>query len=190
MSEVSQPTNEARNEQLRWLLYREFLLEPELYAEAGLHDLPRQLAARVGCAAAEALERVAQCSAPEPISLGELTQWLTIRDMQLTSRTAAAVAEELKQPTASYDQCIRMALCYAVAGMHAHVYSALRAAGAKRDDWARHHFVYGLMNGLSGDAERALWELEMALQREPYEDGRARIRQAIAILQRDAKAAE
>jgi hypothetical protein len=93
------------------------------------------------------------------------------------------VAEDLKHADVSYDQCIRAALCYGVAGMEAHVFSALRAASSKRDDWARHHFLYGLMHALGNNRERALWELEMALEREPYEDGRARIREAIEMLE-------
>lgn len=170
------------SEALKRLLYGEFLLEPELYLDAGLDDLPQRLGALVGCPPDEAIERVSHQPGLDQVDLTALSSLLSIRDMALTGRTAASVAEQLKQPDVSYDQCIRTALCYAVAGMEAHVFSALRAAGAKRDDWARHHFIYGLMNAIANDTERALWELEMALQREPYEDGRARILAAIALL--------
>jgi len=175
----------ARREQLQRLVYREFLLEPELYIEAGLEDLPRRVGELLGCSSAEALERLTQQPNLEELTVEQLGRVLAIRDMRLVSRTAAAVAADLKEPGVSYDACVRTALCYAVAGMEAHVFSALRAAGAKRDDWARHHFIYGLMHAVSDNRERALWELEMALQREPYEEGRARIHMAISLLQQE-----
>lgn len=175
----------TRTDRLLRLLYREFLLEPELYLEAGLDTLPERLGQLIGCPAAEALVRAVERERLEALDVGRLRELLAIRDMTLIGRTAAAVAEALKQDDVSYEQCVRAALCYALAEMEAHVFSALRAAGSKRDDWAKHHFIYGLMHGLGDNRERALWELDMALAREPYEDGRLRIRDAIAALRRD-----
>jgi len=172
---------EATVELLRRALYREFLMEPGLYLEAGLEDLPRRLAARLQCSEQEAIPQLLSSPDLEPLSGDELKQLLSIRDMTF-SRTAAAVASELAPSSCTYDRCIRMALCYAVLGRFGHVFSALRAAGAKDDSFARHHHLYGLVLALQGNAERANWELGKALANEPFEDGRARIRGDQALI--------
>lgn len=172
----------SKSQRFERMVYREFLLEPHLYLDEGLHRLPQQLADLLGCAPREALDRLTQSPDLEGVSIEQLRQLLKLDDAGLLSSTPESVAQQLQGPEASYDQCIRAALCYAVAKMEAHLFEALRAAAEKRDDWARHHFVYGLFHALDGNDERALWELEMALAREPYEDGRARIRDAIDLV--------
>jgi hypothetical protein len=134
------------------------------------------------CPASEALTRLTSTTLLEGVTLDQLRETMTIRDMAIVSRTAAALAAELKEPAVSYNDCCRSALCYAVIGSHGHVFSALRAAASKHDDWARHHYLYGLILGIGGNGERARWELGMALQFEPYEEGRVRIRAALDIL--------
>ena len=61
--------------------------------------------------------------------------------------------------------------------------AGLNRGPGKDDSWARHHYLYGLVLGIEGNRERALWELDMALRREPYEDARIRIRQVISLLE-------
>ncbi len=168
-------------EQLQRMIYREFLVEPGLYQEAGLDELPARLASLLRCAEGEALARLTASPRLEALPLGELQGLLAIRDMALVSRTAAAVAAELKEPEVSYDRCCRVALCYAVIGSVGHAFSALRAAAGKHDGWARHHFLYGLLLGAE-NADRARWELGLALAAEPYEEGRAHIQAALAAL--------
>ena len=175
---ASYPTTEK----LQRVIYREFLLEPGLHAEVGLEQLPARLAAPLRCPADEALSRLTSTALLEGLSLEQLRETLTIRDMAIVSRTAAGLAAELKEPAISYVECCRAALCYAVIGSHGHVFSALRAAASKHDDWARHHYLYGLILGVGGNTERACWELGIALQFEPYEEGRIRIRWALDIL--------
>jgi hypothetical protein len=169
-------------EKLQRVIYREFLLEPGLHAEAGLEQLPARLGALMRCPADEALSRLTSTPLLEGVTVEQLREVMTIRDMAIVSRTAAALAAELKEPIVGYVDCCRSALCYAVIGSHGHVFSALRAAASKHDDWARHHYLYGLILGLGGSGERARWELGMALQLEPYEEGRVRIRWALDIL--------
>lgn len=169
-------------EKLQRVTYREFLLEPGLHVEVGLEQLPTRLAALMRCPADEALSRLTSTPLLEGVTVEQLRGVMTIRDMAIVSRTAAALAAELKEPAVSYVDCCRAALCYAVIGSHGHVFSALRAAASKHDDWARHHYLYGLILGLGGNGERARWELGMALQFEPYEEGRVRIRWAFDIL--------
>lgn len=174
--------NKTQSEQMQRALYREFLLEPELFLDVGLLDLPDQLAEALSCAPADAVDQVTN-----QLDLGDLTLqqlrglFLPIDPgvRETTTRTATA---QLSDPAVSYDQCIRRALCFASGEMYEQAFAALRAAGALRDDWARHHFIYGLIHGIREENERALWELETALQREPYEEGRQRIQAAIDLV--------
>lgn len=170
-------------EKLQRLIYREFLLEEGLLTEVGLEEVPGRLASLLGCAADEAVARLLSSTWLEPLELADLQALLVIRDMTLVSRTAAAVAAELKGEGVDYKDCCRMALCYAVIGRNGHAFSALRAAAAKNDEWARHHYLYGLILGVEGNEERACWELNMALRSEPYEEGRIRIRRALDLLE-------
>lgn len=181
---LQQPPS-SKSQRFERMVYREFLLEPHLYLDAGLNLLANQLGKLLDCAAKEALDRLTQSPDLKGVSIDQLRELLTLDDTGLVSSTPESVAQQLQGPEASYDQCIRSALCYAVAKMKAHLFEALRAAAEKRDDWARHHFVYGLFHALDGNDERALWELEMALAREPYEEGRARIRAAIDLVNQD-----
>jgi len=169
-------------DKLQRAIYREFLLEPELLNEVGLESLPATLASLLGCAEGEAMGQLTASPLLEALGLDQLKSLMIIRDMSLVSRTAAALSADLKRPEITYDDCCRMALCYAVIGSQGHVYGALRAAAAKNDRWARHHYLYGLILGLQGDLERGRWELGIALQSEPYEEGRNRVRFALDIL--------
>ncbi len=169
-------------EKLQRIIYREFLLEAGLYLEVGLESLPAQLASALACSAESAIARLLESPLLEALTLAQLRPLFAIRDMGLVSRTAAALSAELKAPSVSYDECCRAALSYAVIGSQGHVFSALRAAASKNDAFARHHYLYGLMLALGDSAERARWELGMALQAEPYEQGRARIRWVLDIL--------
>jgi hypothetical protein len=169
-------------EKLQRVIFREFLLEPDLLEEVGLDALPDTVASLLGCSEDEAVGRLTEHPLLDSLSLDQLRTLMVIRDMSLVSRTAAALSAELKQREVSYDYCCRVALSYAVIGSHGHVFSALRAAAAKNDQFARHHYLYGLILGLQGDIDRARWELGMALQHEPYEEGRTRIRLAMDIL--------
>jgi len=170
-------------ELLQRMLYREFLLEAGLASEVGLEQLSTRLAPLLQTDEAQAIARLTASPVLQALPLVQLQELLAIRDMALVSRTAAAMAAELKDPSVSYDRCCRVALCYGVIGSHGHVFTALRAAAGKNDSWARHHYLYGLILGLSGDPERARWELDMALHAEPYDEGRARIQLAIDILE-------
>ena len=169
-------------DKLQKVVYREFLLEPNLLAEVGLEGLPATLASLLSCPEEEAVARLVESPLLEPLGLDQLKSLMIIRDMTLVSRTAAALSAELKRDGVSYDHCCRMALCYAVIGSQGHAFGALRAAASKNDGWARHHYLYGLMLGLEGNVDRARWEMGMALQYEPYEEGRARIRAAMDLL--------
>ena len=178
--------NDPIADRLQRVLYREFLLEPGLLEEVGLDRLPATLASLLGCAEQEAIGNLTASLLLEAVSLDQLRTLMIIRDMSLVSRTAAALSAELKQDKISYDHCCRVALCYAVIGSEGHVFSALRAAAAKNDRFARHHYIYGLMLGMQGDVERGSWELDMSLQYEPYEEGRGRIRLAMDIVDGNA----
>jgi hypothetical protein len=174
--------NGSTIEKLQRVIYREFLLESGLASEVGLESLPTKLASILGCDAGEAVHLLIASPLLDALELDQLRELIQIRDMNVVSRTAAALSAELKETTVSYEVCCRAALCYSVIGSHGHVFSALRAAASKHDDWARHHYLYGLILGVGGNADRALWELGMALKYEPYEEGRARIQQVIDLL--------
>lgn len=166
-------------EALQRVAYREFLLEPDLAPQVGLEDLPSRIATLLSCGEEDAVARLTASPTLETLTLDQLKTLLAIRDMTLVSRTAAAVAAELKADGATYEDCCRTALTYLVVGSMSHAFSALRAAAAKNDRWARHHYLYGLALGIEGNTDRARWELGMALQYEPYEEGRRRIRLAL-----------
>lgn len=175
-------TNDEAREKLQRSLYREFLLEQGLLEEVGLEEVPARLAALLECDEGSSVARLTASPWLEPLELAQLKPLLMIRDMSLVSRTAAAVSAELKGPDVRYEDCCRLALCYAVIGSYGHAFSALRAAAAKNDAWARHHYLYGLLLGVEGNHERACWELGMALRSEPYEEGRIRVRRVLDLL--------
>jgi hypothetical protein len=81
----------------------------------------------------------------------------------------------------NYRSCCRSALCYAINGSHEWAFGALRIAASQHDDWSRHHHIYGLIHGVEGNNERAVVELRLAERAEPYEDGRRRLAEAIAL---------
>jgi hypothetical protein len=166
------------------MIFREFLCEQELHREVGLDRLPDELGEKLGCSPDEAIAEITRDTLLDALSLQELEQIVAIRDMTFVSRTAAALAADLKRPEVTYEACCRTALCYAVAGLESHVFTALRAAASKDDSWARHHFLYGLVLGAAGNQERALWEFDMALRREPYEDARVRVRRAMDLVEK------
>ncbi len=172
-----------QTETLTRILYYEFLIEPGLLAETGLEDIPSRLALLLNCKEKEALAKLIASPLLEKLTLDQLCVLLTIRDMTFISKTAAALSAELKSPDATYHDCCRMALAYAVLHKTGHVFSALRAAASKNDTWARHHYLYGLVLGIEGNRERAIWELNIALKYEPYEDGRIRIRRTLDTIE-------
>ena len=88
-------------EKLQRLLYREFLLEPGLLEEVGLEEVPRRLAALLQCAESQAVETLVESPFLEALELEQLRELLTIRDMTVVSRTAAAISAELKAPGVS-----------------------------------------------------------------------------------------
>ena len=177
------PISSEADEKLRRMVYREFLAERGLYEEAGLKMLPQQLGEALVTDPDEAIYLLASSTFVRALSDVQLKKLFAIRDMALISRTAASVSAELKQPGIGYEQCIRTALCYAVVDMDAHVFAALRAAASIKPEWAQHHFLYGLLLARSGNVQRALSELNMALEHEPYEDARIRIRTAIDLIE-------
>ena len=181
---VTENTNTTqRREQLQRLLYREFLGERELYKEAGLERLPLALSTLLGWPANEVIWRLAETAFLDELNLVELKKLFRIHDMDFVSRTAAKVSTQLKKSDVSYDQAIRIALSYGVTGMMSHAFAALRAAARKKPQWARHHYLYGILTGIAGNDERAVREFERALEREPYEDARRRVRTAIDLLE-------
>ena len=162
-------------------IYREFLLEPGLYLEAGLDDLPKKLGSKLDCSDEEAIPQLLASPNLDPLETDELRLLLQIRDMSF-SCTAAALTRELQAKGVTYDRCIRMALCYAVLSRYGHVFSALRAAADVNDSYARHHHLYGLILAIEGNNERAKWELGIALHNEPFDTGKDRIRHDQALI--------
>ena len=176
------PTTVHRDEALGRLLYREFLRVPRLYHRAGMPKLPESVASLINCPVERALDKLAADPLLSALDYETLVGLLTVRDMTVIARTAADVATELRKQDVSYDDCCATALCFAVAGKYPHAYAALRCAASRDDDWAKHHLIYGLVLGLQGQHNRALWELGLALTREPYEEGRETIRLAMEVL--------
>jgi len=175
--------SQTHSEILQRILYREFLLEQGLYLEVGRKDLPDKLAEALQCEPDQAIPELTQSPTLEALSMDQLRTLMRIHDMSLVSRTAASVTQELREPGVTYDQCIRRALSYGVIGSYGHMFSALRVASSHNDSWARHHYLYGIILGIDQNRDRARWELNKALQSEPFEDGRARIRQALEVIE-------
>ena len=74
------------------LIYREFLLEPDLYREAGLEQLPAKIAQAIEVSPSEALSRLTASPLLEPLDLETLQHLVAVRDMAIISRTAAVHA--------------------------------------------------------------------------------------------------
>ena len=163
------------------LIREEILQERAEEITRELDDLPRKLAGLLSCGEQEAIPRLLATPNLEPLDTDDLRRLLQIRDMAF-SRTAAAIATELQSPGVTYDRCIRTALCYAVMGRLGHVFSALRAAADLNDGYARHHHLYGLILALQGNADRARWEFGLALENEPFENGKTRIKHDRALV--------
>ena len=105
-----EPTG-SKAERFERMIYREFLLEPELYLEAGLSRLPKRLGKLLSCGAKEALDRTAHSPDLEGLDIEQLRDLLTMDAVTAGSDTPESVAEQLQGPEASYDQCVRAALC-------------------------------------------------------------------------------
>lgn len=170
-------------EKLERMLYREFLAEKDLYREVGLERLPEKLAALTGLPRAEVLSRLLASPELELLKMEDLRRLVRVHDMTFLSRTAATVAHELKRPEIDYGRCVREALSFAISDQRAKAFAALRAAAAHNPEWARHHFIYGLLQALAANNARALKELSAALEREPYDDARRRVRAAITLIE-------
>ena len=163
-------------------MIREFLLEGTLYCQAGLEDLPERIGRILGCATGDAVSQLTSVLPEGGPSYEELAPLFAIRDMSIISRTASSLAAELRHIDVSYDRCVQYGLIYALSAMNGHAFAALRAAATKNDDWARHHYIYGLIHGGVGAWSTAKEELDVALSAEPYADARARVREAIEHL--------
>ncbi len=59
---------------------------------------------------------------------------------------------------------------------------AINRAKYRIDNWAFAHVVYGLLQGLRGDAGKAHFELYLAVHREPYPEARDRIERALDLV--------
>ncbi|MBW2732258.1 MAG: hypothetical protein JRH20_07670 [Deltaproteobacteria bacterium] len=182
MSEAVGP-DPTRQETLERMLYREFLTQKDLYREVGLERLPEKLAALTGLPKGEVLSHI--MGSPELTMLGmdDLRRLVRVHDMTFLSRTAAVVAGELKRPEVEYISCIREALSFAISDCRVQAFAALRAAANHSPESAYHHFIYGLLQALGANNMQAQKELSLALEREPYEDGRRRIRTAISLVE-------
>jgi hypothetical protein len=101
----------------------------------------------------------------------------------LPGRSGSDVRAAFRSPDDNSRSCCRSALCYAATGSRERAFGALRVAASKRDDWARHHHLFGLTHGVSGDYDEALPELERARAAEPMEDVRVRIGEAVELCQ-------
>jgi hypothetical protein len=101
----------------------------------------------------------------------------------LPGRSASDILAAFRSPDDNYRSCCRSALCNAVTGSREWAFGALRVAASKHDYWARHHHLYGLTHGVSGDYNKALPELERARASEPMGDVRVRIGEAVELCQ-------
>lgn len=164
------------------MLYREFLAQSKLYEDLGLDRLEKALALAFDCSEQEAISNAMRGDSLEHISIERLRFLFRINDMRFRAKTPAALSRELKERKADYQEAIRCALSYAVNQLAAHAYAALRIAAYQHDNWAYHHYLMGLLRAIEGNEEGAKREFFLALEKEPYEDARARIRQAIDLI--------
>ena len=163
----------------RAMALREFYREPRLADE---FEAARWLAWLGGMAVRPAAKIVASTFGIPPI-LVEFTarRIMTEQVMALPVRMISDMLALWKSDTDNYQSCCRSALCYVVTNSNGFAFGVLRHAAWKNDDWGRHHHIYGLIHGIDGDYERAMFELGKALSPEPYQDVRQRIAEAITL---------
>jgi hypothetical protein len=161
------------------MILREFFLEPRLAQEFNAARVLSWLGRKL----ARPLAKVVAGKFGVPPQVVEIPARAIVgeRFMTLPVRAAADILAWFKSADDNYRSCCHSALCYAVTGSHEWAFGALRKAASKRDDWARHHHIYGLIHGMTGTHERCLFELEKARSAEPHEDVRTRIAEATEL---------
>lgn len=176
------------------MLLREFLLDEPTTEDYDLTEVARRLGSLQGCAHEEAIGRFLAGEIGPVVDSG-LTRpviQLLIQGKQapLLVRLAGAVKKIMNPRAGDYQASCGLALGLAIRGESELAFEALRLAGSMHDDWARHHHIYGLIHGSEGNAARALFELNLAHDAEPFAATRGRIAEAIEVAREAADSAD
>jgi hypothetical protein len=167
------------------LILREFLLEDGLRDEFNYAQVASWLGELVSQPASAAVERLLSGGILSFVNAGMTQQAILhivkVKNATLLFRAAADLLAFMKSAEDSYRSCCRSALCHAIQGSWEWAYGALRAAAHKNDNWPRHHHIYGLVHGATGNFAIALPELERAATTESYREQRERIMEAIDL---------
>lgn len=174
------------------MLLREFLLDEATTGEYDLSEVVRRLGVILDCSEEEAIGRFVAGDARSAVSGGlvhsAIVSMIQGKRSPLLVRLAAAVKKIMDAKLDDYPASCGFALGLAVRGEYELAFEALRRAGHVHDDWARHHHLYGLIHGARGDYSRALFELGLARDAEPFATTRGRIAEAIEEAQAGARA--
>lgn len=168
------------------LLLEEFLLEHNLRQEFNIPEKFSELASLFSERSATVLSILMASKVGVPIPpdvIKEIIDWVTAqRHTTLIARSIADIMATVRSPQDKYNSCCRSAICYALTGSYNFAFGALKIAASVNDLWARHHHIYGLIHGIQNRNEEAKSELEMAYNYEPYSETKARIGQALKLL--------
>ncbi|MBD2057814.1 hypothetical protein H6F88_17610 [Oculatella sp. FACHB-28] len=118
-----------------------------------------------------------------------LINLVQVKHTALVVRAAADVLALARSSEDNYDSCCRSALSHAVQSSYQWAFGALQAAASKSDAWSKHHYIYGLIHGATGNFERAVFEFNKALQTEGCKEKHRRILEALTIAQQQLLAA-
>ena len=156
------------------LLVREFVLHPELVEEFDLENHLSSLDLSTEELLLSQPERV-EISPEVAEALTELLSKRWRRKPLYLLKTTARLLEDADTDEAKYLRFCHSALCHGILGDADHAEKCLLEAAAIDDQRPLHHHIYALIHGLRGEAEKALFELHLAIERQPGEENLPRI---------------
>jgi len=169
------------------LILQEFLSEPSLQNECKLAELATQLGEILAVPAARAIETFLNLKVGSSPSLDTTTNLLInlvqVKHTTLVVRAAADLLALAKSSEDNYDSCCRNALSHAVQGSYQWAFGALQAAASKNDACSKHHYIYGLIHGATGNFERAAFELNQAFRSGISKEKHKQILEALTLAQ-------
>ena len=167
-------------ETFKTLLTRELVLEPRLAEEFGLNELLQAPASDGDANGQPVLQALDRGESITELGLEKaLKEELKRNKLFAFTKPTAEKVESIEEDAEKYQVYCQLAACDGVGRAPARAARLLEEAGTIEDGWARHHHLQGLIQGLRKNYESAREELEVAMENEPFQNGKVRIEQAL-----------
>ncbi len=179
MSELPSPIRDA----FYALVLEEIRCQPDLQDELGANDLIAVAARAFAGGLEAALKAIAEANGVPPglVEVG----FRVVRTLAPPPNSFLRDAAELLACGfgSNYDALCRSALLHLFWGQLHEAEKKVNVAKLNHDDRAFAHHVYGLLRGLQGDGDGAIFELGLAHARESLPGARQRIELALKVSQ-------